>query len=615
MAVYPDRIVLKNSTDSDSAIRTAIGTGGTDPISQGELVLGIGASDLTIYSVDGSGNVLTVAGTAPTGLTAVVDDTTPQLGGNLDVNGNYIVSTTAGDIEIAPDTTGNFIIRGNDTDGSITLNCTANTHGVTIQSPPHSAAASYTLVLPDDVGTSGQTLTTDGSGNLSWTTSGGAVSSVNTQTGAVSLGVQDMDDFELNQNIGTVTFANKISGAPTASSTLAPDEWQALDAGSGDFWLYIPLNATNQLLTAGTQITLEMPALGYSFTTTIPSNSSSSTGTHPMKWTSPHPTELVDLDTAAVGTSLTITSSVLPAGIDIPLAEGDLLQWNNADSKFKPATLSIDELNDVDTSTTTPTNGQALVWDSTLGKWEPGTVSGGSVASIDDIGDVDTTTVAPTDGQALIWDNANSQWEPGTVASGSVTSIDDIGDVDTTTVAPTDGQALVWDNANSQWEPGTVGSAASAAGVHVTQAVTASSGVLTFDQIGSAGLVRKVASDIDAWVVLYSSAAARTADSSRSFSTDPSISSGVLFEAYITGGSEVLATPGTGYFNDDATPGDAIYAAVRSNTGTAVNATVTFYGYAHGGFVPSDYISKATMKSEVAASTDFADFQSRIAAL
>ena len=41
------------------------------------------------------------------GITAVVDDTTPQLGGNLDVNGRSVVSTSSGDIVLAPDGTGN----------------------------------------------------------------------------------------------------------------------------------------------------------------------------------------------------------------------------------------------------------------------------------------------------------------------------------------------------------------------------------------------------------------------------------------------------------------------------------------------------------------------------
>ncbi len=42
----------------------------------------------------------------------VVDDTSPQLGGNLDVNGNSIVSASDGDIAITPDGTGDVIIDG-----------------------------------------------------------------------------------------------------------------------------------------------------------------------------------------------------------------------------------------------------------------------------------------------------------------------------------------------------------------------------------------------------------------------------------------------------------------------------------------------------------------------
>jgi hypothetical protein len=37
---------------------------------------------------------------------------------------------------------------------------------------------------------------------------------------------------------------------------------------------------------------------------------------------------------------------------------------------------------------------------------------------IDDLTDVDTSTTPPTDGQALIWVDANSEWAPGDVASG-----------------------------------------------------------------------------------------------------------------------------------------------------------------------------------------------------
>lgn len=41
-----------------------------------------------------------------------------------------------------------------------------------------------------------------------------------------------------------------------------------------------------------------------------------------------------------------------------------------------------------------------------------------AAASINSVGDVDTATTAPTDGQALVWNASTSKWEPGDVASG-----------------------------------------------------------------------------------------------------------------------------------------------------------------------------------------------------
>ena len=66
------------------------------------------------------------------------------------------------------------VIKGDGTSsgqvGKITLNCSNNNHGVSIQSPPHSAGATYTLTLPTGTGTNGQFLSTNGSGVLSWGT-------------------------------------------------------------------------------------------------------------------------------------------------------------------------------------------------------------------------------------------------------------------------------------------------------------------------------------------------------------------------------------------------------------------------------------------------------------
>lgn len=56
--------------------------------------------------------VIPSTGVSSPGLGAVIDDTAPKLGGNLDVNGKSIVSVSDGDISITPDGTGNVILDG-----------------------------------------------------------------------------------------------------------------------------------------------------------------------------------------------------------------------------------------------------------------------------------------------------------------------------------------------------------------------------------------------------------------------------------------------------------------------------------------------------------------------
>ena len=59
---------------------------------------------------------------------------------------------------------------GSSADGQITLNCSQNTHGIKLKSPPHSANATYTLTFPNDDGDANQYLKTNGSGVLDWDT-------------------------------------------------------------------------------------------------------------------------------------------------------------------------------------------------------------------------------------------------------------------------------------------------------------------------------------------------------------------------------------------------------------------------------------------------------------
>lgn len=60
----------------------------------------------TNVSVDNTDPANPVVSSSASG--EVVDDTTPQLGGNLDVNGNIITSSSNGDVTISPDGTGNL---------------------------------------------------------------------------------------------------------------------------------------------------------------------------------------------------------------------------------------------------------------------------------------------------------------------------------------------------------------------------------------------------------------------------------------------------------------------------------------------------------------------------
>ena len=114
-------------------------------------------------------NLISSAG----GLTDVAADSTPQLGGDLDVNGNDIVSVSDGNINLLPNGSGKVIIDGNGStagvlisDGAIEIRsgtgsvseikfyCEVNNaHAQTLKAQPHSAGSSAVLTLPVATGT------------------------------------------------------------------------------------------------------------------------------------------------------------------------------------------------------------------------------------------------------------------------------------------------------------------------------------------------------------------------------------------------------------------------------------------------------------------------------
>ena len=156
------------------------------------------ANKLTYLTV-GSG--LTLSGTTlsvPAVNTDLVTDTTPQLGGNLDINGRDIITTSNGDIDLDPHGSGSVVAKGNATRGAgeIVLNCEQNSHGVTLKGPAHSAGATYTFTLPPNAGTNTYLLQTNGSGSTSWVAPPPVVTTDNSSSDVISVnsGVVSFDD-------------------------------------------------------------------------------------------------------------------------------------------------------------------------------------------------------------------------------------------------------------------------------------------------------------------------------------------------------------------------------------------------------------------------------------
>jgi len=132
-------------------------------------------------TTDGSGN-FSFATLPTSGISNVVEDTTPQMGGDLDVNGNAIVSVSNGNIAITPNGTGSVIIDG--------------------------------LSHPQSDGNSGQVITTDGSGNLSF-------ASVGSLAGAGISNVSDDTSPQLGGDLDVAT--HSIVSTSNRDINLTPD--------------------------------------------------------------------------------------------------------------------------------------------------------------------------------------------------------------------------------------------------------------------------------------------------------------------------------------------------------------------------------------------------------
>nr|BAR39668.1 putative tail fiber [uncultured Mediterranean phage uvMED] len=228
----------------------------TSSLDEGDLAFNTTDNNLKFYN-----------GTAWTsispGIANVVDDSTPQLGGNLDVQTNSIVTTSNRNVLLAPNGTGLVEIKGNDNAGQIQLNCEQNSHGVKIKGPPHSAGQSYTLTLPSSI-TNGFFLKTDGSGNLSFAAAAETkptvadVSQTIAPATATTINITGTDFVSIPQ----VQFINGSTGAVTNANTVSFTNATTLSVNctlaSGNYYVRIENpdglagRSTNNIITAST---------------------------------------------------------------------------------------------------------------------------------------------------------------------------------------------------------------------------------------------------------------------------------------------------------------------------------------------------------------------------
>ena len=231
MAVYPDRIVVKNSTDSLEDIVTSITPGGSEEILQGEIVLSLAPGSARLLTRDGDDNIVQFGGNDATRLGALEDvdltgladddflqyneatdtwtpvtlnfdkvsgvtfgtvatsigsldyfsvDNRALLSGDAVIGGAngaaYFVEKAGGDSLSFTNNNGAIISTRyglnisplrSDTPANIRLLANTGDGSVSLRSPAD-LSANYDYTLPDSYGTTGFVLTTDGLGGLTW---------------------------------------------------------------------------------------------------------------------------------------------------------------------------------------------------------------------------------------------------------------------------------------------------------------------------------------------------------------------------------------------------------------------------------------------------------------
>ncbi len=162
----------------------------------------------------------------------------------------------------------------------------------------------------------------------------------------------------------------------------------------------------------------------------------------------------------------------------------------------------------------------------------------------------------------------------------STASINDLADV--TVSSPTVGQVLKWNG--SAWINDTDANSGGGGGGTLSTRTTRSATTSSIANGASANItitgfsayaLMSIQTSAAAWVTIYSSSAARTADASRVITDDPTPGSGVLAEVITTSAQTQVFSPGVFGYNDEVSPTTDVYVKVVNRSGSSAAITVT----------------------------------------
>ena len=431
-----------------------------------------------LYTTDQSklyvGNGTTPGGVLITGsgINSVVEDTTPQLGGDLDINGFKIISSSNGNIELDPDGTGDVILHGN--------------------------------------------LTIDVNGNV-------------TKTGELNISPTSFTTFGSNNASidGNVFITRNSYSTGTAAGFTFAQHHNTADAVNFTFYRSRGTGNSQAVISNGDDI-VDLAFVGHDGTST--------------------PIGAGNISCQVDGT---VSSGIIPGRFRFALHDGVTSGALGLRAVAELNSAGVWKVNSIQNY-----SGSNLTVTAT-------TVNIAGDLQLNSQGDLrfaDADSSNYVAFQAAATVAANVTW---TLPSADGT----VGQVLTTN----GGGTLSWSTAS-----GGSGLVSRASLTPVTTAALASGASEDLMITGYKGYVLyKIETSSAAWVRLYSSTAARTADASRLEGTDPLPGAGVIAEIISTGSQTILITPGALGFSTETTPSIQIPCTITNKSGATTTITVT----------------------------------------